>query len=122
MPVTNRSDSRDDVSRPAGSTGFRMAATTSPDSRDAASRPAGRQVDPSDLHPPGLPPRGDHPPGPPTPGSPSDVNAFLMCKMAESLAEVASAMQSNSGGSKQPLQLLPKGPRTLPTVKSWRHW
>jgi hypothetical protein len=35
-------------------------------------------------------------------------------------------MQSGGGGggssSRQPLHALPKGPRTLPSVKSWRAW
>ena len=49
-----------------------------------------------------------------------------MCRLGESLSEVAkelSAIKSgDSGASKQPLAALPKGPRTLPTVKSWRTW
>eukprot|EP00959_Pyramimonas_sp_CCMP1952_P051468 1075334-Pyramimonas_sp.AAC.1 len=94
------------------------------DSRGEAPRPTGRQEGP-----PGLP----TPPQPttttPAPTAPPDVNAFLMCKLGESLSEVArelSAMQSGGGGggssSRQPLHALPKGPRTLPSVKSWRAW
>ena len=105
------------------------------DGRGEASRPAGRVAQPPPGTPTSFQTARPHTARPhaqaqhdATDDSRPDVNTFLMCRMGESLAEVArelSEMRSgSSGGSKQSLPALPRGEgsRPLPSIKAWRSW